>query len=181
MAESICWVCANAVPSKVRGTGCSWSKEFRFVEGCEYVHKRANGCDLYIITECPEFKLEIASKWGSDGGQELVNIDDWLRTGDAAKYLGVTAAKLRKLRDRGYVTCIGGRYSISDMDRVLAVFEEEKGMISTKEAARILGITPSRVSSLFYEGLIPHKISLRTGRALVRKEDVFAYKAKRGY
>ena len=49
---SICWGCANAVPDPLRGTGCSWAKEFIPVEGWEAKEKG----NSYNVWHCPEFK-----------------------------------------------------------------------------------------------------------------------------
>lgn len=60
--QSICWLCANAVPSET--TGCNWSREFKPVEGWEAelsTNKWANdfwisqGHDVYHVYKCPEF------------------------------------------------------------------------------------------------------------------------------
>lgn len=62
---SLCWYCANAVPSDK--TGCSWSREFLAVDGWDAVvtdslHRNelrdtsiAYGKHAYLVKDCPQF------------------------------------------------------------------------------------------------------------------------------
>lgn len=62
---SLCWYCANAVPS--RQTGCNWSRNFEPVDGwvadmTDKHHRNelgssyvAQGKHAYLVRECPEF------------------------------------------------------------------------------------------------------------------------------
>ena len=51
-SKTICWKCANAVPDPVNNIGCSWSREFKPVEGWEAIQKK----NSYNVWKCPEFK-----------------------------------------------------------------------------------------------------------------------------
>ena len=63
--SSLCWYCANAVPSDV--TGCPWSRDFDEVEGWEaictdHLHRNEIGADsiahgkhAYLVKECPMY------------------------------------------------------------------------------------------------------------------------------
>lgn len=61
---TLCWKCANAVPNREGTRGCSWSKEFKPVEGWDaektvlftgYWNSKRFGTDSYIVKSCPEF------------------------------------------------------------------------------------------------------------------------------
>ena len=60
--ETICWHCANAVPSEK--TGCPWSESFRDVEGWKaektiisnYYSGKKNIEYSYIVRMCPMFR-----------------------------------------------------------------------------------------------------------------------------
>ncbi len=61
-AGTLCWDCANAVPSRKCGTGCSWSRRFEPVEGwtAERCWFKVNGgrgtvADTYTVKACPQF------------------------------------------------------------------------------------------------------------------------------
>ena len=63
--SSLCWYCANAVPSDV--TGCPWSRDFSEVEGwdaicTDHLHRNEIGADsiahgkhAYLVKECPMY------------------------------------------------------------------------------------------------------------------------------
>lgn len=63
--ETLCWYCANSVPNPNTGKGCSWSKEFKPVEGWNaeetlVISRPDNGegeCAIqsYIVRGCPCF------------------------------------------------------------------------------------------------------------------------------
>ena len=60
--ETLCWYCSNAVPNPKTGKGCSWSKEFKPVEGWvaekTLIVTRAEGerpIPSYIVYDCPLF------------------------------------------------------------------------------------------------------------------------------
>lgn len=60
--ETLCWKCANAVPCKRDGTGCSWSKRFIPVEGWTaeqawlgLCNKDGRVTDTYTVHACPQF------------------------------------------------------------------------------------------------------------------------------
>lgn len=65
---TICWDCINAVPSKEKCNGCSWSIEFKPVKGWKAIptkvahcasHYKANNqtqeIDSFIVQKCPMF------------------------------------------------------------------------------------------------------------------------------
>lgn len=61
---SLCWSCANSVPNREDTRGCSWSREFKPVEGweaeeCVTVIDRQNGTSYvrtsFTVKNCPEF------------------------------------------------------------------------------------------------------------------------------
>lgn len=59
--QTLCWDCANAVPSYRKGTGCSWSKHFKPVEGwtaekTELPASYKREIASYLVIECPNFK-----------------------------------------------------------------------------------------------------------------------------
>lgn len=59
--RTLCWGCANAVPSYRKGTGCSWSKYFKPVEGWTAEKTELTGgynqkVTSYLVSECPEYK-----------------------------------------------------------------------------------------------------------------------------
>lgn len=57
--ESKCVSCQNAVPNRDGSRGCSWSREFKPVEGWEATpfHRKTVSYDYttYTVYECPEF------------------------------------------------------------------------------------------------------------------------------
>lgn len=60
--ETLCWYCANAVPNPKTGKGCSWSREFKPVEGWiaeeTEIITREDGerpIKSYIVYSCPCF------------------------------------------------------------------------------------------------------------------------------
>ena len=62
--STLCWKCIHAVPDK-HGHGCSWSKEFKPVEGWEaektvitnYIGSQGKKIrSSYMVIRCPEFK-----------------------------------------------------------------------------------------------------------------------------
>ncbi len=62
MAETLCWRCKNAVPSK--SSGCSWSREFKPVEGWTAdrrdlkmgKEKIGDYIESYFVHKCPKFE-----------------------------------------------------------------------------------------------------------------------------
>lgn len=59
---TICWECANAVPDRNIGRGCSWSMDFEPVEGWTAERtkiknrgKVAEESNSYQVIACPEF------------------------------------------------------------------------------------------------------------------------------
>lgn len=62
--DSICWDCKNAVPGEKRG--CSWSREFRPVEGWEALRRDIRPAkrrrrtpsmqESYRVLRCPRFE-----------------------------------------------------------------------------------------------------------------------------
>lgn len=66
--ETLCWYCANAVPNNKTGKGCSWSREFKPVEGWDaeatLVITRNDGerpIPSYIVNGCPCFDRDSTS------------------------------------------------------------------------------------------------------------------------
>ena len=58
---SICWGCANAIPSRYGGTGCSWSENRIPVEGWTAVKTEQTGITgkpivSYCVIKCPQYK-----------------------------------------------------------------------------------------------------------------------------
>ena len=56
--KSLCWSCANAIPSST--TGCSWSQSFQPVSGWTAIRRdiytgEINGTESYIVQKCPYF------------------------------------------------------------------------------------------------------------------------------
>ena len=61
-AQTLCWNCANSVPCKRDGTGCSWSRRFIPVEGWTaeqawlgLCNKDGKVTDTYTVHACPQF------------------------------------------------------------------------------------------------------------------------------
>ena len=59
MSNTLCWRCKNAVPSQ--NCGCSWSKEFKPVEGWTAERKNLNishgkAIESYAVIKCPKFE-----------------------------------------------------------------------------------------------------------------------------
>lgn len=57
---SLCWKCANSVPSSKRETGCEWSNNFKPVPGwvakeCKLQIYRGHDLQSYHVIECPKF------------------------------------------------------------------------------------------------------------------------------
>ena len=55
--STLCWVCKHAVPNPQRGTGCSWSIDFKPVPGWKakkVVVDRIGGS--FLVEECPRFE-----------------------------------------------------------------------------------------------------------------------------
>ena len=179
MVESICWGCINAVPSNVRGVGCSWSRRLELVEGSEYVIRHSGGEDLVVMTACPLYRLDVGLVFGEVSGDEIVVIDEWLGLDESCEALGVSRNKVRSLVAAGRLRCVSGKYSPSDIEDLLDEFASEVGMIGRDEAGRILGVTGNRAYCLAKEGKIPYRVSVRDSRVLMRVEDVLAYKARR--
>ena len=62
-SQSLCWICANAVPNADGTRGCSWSQELKPVEGWEAekvynsnVARVARPDFSYKVIKCPEFE-----------------------------------------------------------------------------------------------------------------------------
>ena len=67
ITETICWQCANAVPSSDGSRGCPWSRSFHPVPGWSAKKKRISVCrwvnkknvyvkiETYHVKKCPLF------------------------------------------------------------------------------------------------------------------------------
>lgn len=63
-ALSLCWYCANAVPSADGSRGCSWSVEGNPVEGWKAKKQKIKArsgrgtrvIDTFFVRRCPEFR-----------------------------------------------------------------------------------------------------------------------------
>ena len=52
---TLCWKCANAVPSPATGAGCSWSRHFKPVRGWDAVPRPTDRSKSYFVRACPKF------------------------------------------------------------------------------------------------------------------------------
>ena len=69
--ETLCWYCANAVPNNKTGKGCSWSREFKPVEGWDAEEtlvisrpdREVGECAIqsFIVKGCPCFDRDSTS------------------------------------------------------------------------------------------------------------------------
>lgn len=67
MTESLCWKCANAVPSRDGKRGCSWSRNFEPVPGWQarktkisvtrFINRKNTYVKIgtYHVNKCPSF------------------------------------------------------------------------------------------------------------------------------
>lgn len=83
--ESKCWSCGNAVPNLITGAGCSWSKEFKPVDGWKadrhILYK--NTCreiESYHVKTCPLFRRDGEIRAWSHGRKRAEKPDMKLTT-----------------------------------------------------------------------------------------------------
>jgi transcriptional regulator with XRE-family HTH domain len=111
---------------------------------------------------------------------------EWLTSSEVAAILGITPSHLSRLKRRGEITALGRhhgvRYHRSEIDR----FKEQRQsseLVTTKEAASLLNITPAYLRDLHQAGkLIPTERGRGSGRSyLYRRTDIDALSATLGY
>lgn len=64
VSGSLCWYCENAVPNPRTHKGCSWSRDFKPVDGWEAIsvtiptYGKIHDCESFCVISCPEFLQE---------------------------------------------------------------------------------------------------------------------------
>lgn len=67
--ETLCWMCGKC-------TGrCSWSQEFKPVEGWDAILNKIEGEDSYFVNSCPEFALDFTHYGRKKAAIELTRQD----------------------------------------------------------------------------------------------------------
>lgn len=138
--ESLCWSCRNAVPSRARGTGCSWSEGFVPVAGwCAFAHTLDNGegrtTESYCVAQCPRFCADEDAKpcvqrackrWTDAEVRRLIRL---MQAGgtvtDAARQLGRAH---RSVRDRVHRLRKQGRLAAAPSQKKLKTKTENVQM-----------------------------------------------------